>query len=249
MGFLDDNIDRLEPKYQKSFQTWKINPTPANTGTLLKSVQPDIDRGIFAHVGKSDPILASRAKRMALQAIKTYDPSKAKLGTHIINQLQGLKRVSRQQSNIISIPERVAMDQGYIERAKAELGDELGRDPSMAEISDRTGISPKRINYVSKFRYAMAQGAFSNLGEGENDDFSPAVDQVGNNTWFEFVYSDLDPTNQKIMEWTLGLHGQKMLSNQDIARKLRMTPGAVSQRKAKIQNILNQEELNPFASM
>jgi hypothetical protein len=119
----------------------------------------------------------------------------------------------------------------------------------MYEIADKTGISVKRINYVSKFRYPMSQGSFSGMGEEENEMFSPAVEQGPSNTWFEFVYSDLDPTNQKIMEWTLGLHGQKPLSNQAIARKLRMTPGAVSQRKAKIQYILNQEELNPFASM
>jgi DNA-binding NarL/FixJ family response regulator len=49
------------------------------------------------------------------------------------------------------------------------------------------------------------------------------------------------------MEHTLGLHGKKVLSNQEIARKLRLTPGAVSQRKATIQQLLNQEqELSPF---
>lgn len=247
MGFLDDSIDRLEPKYATPFNAWKAAPNMATTGSLLKAVQGDIDKGMFAHVGgKTDPILYSRAKKMALQAIKSYDPTKARLGTHIVNQLQGLKRVQRQQNQIIHIPERVAMDQGYIERAKAELADELGREPSMAEISDHTGISPKRINYVHKFRYPMAESTFSGMSEDENESFSPAVQQQQTNSWHEFVYSDLDPTNQKIMEWTLGLHGSKPLSNQDIARKLRMTPGAVSQRKAKIQSILSQEELNPF---
>jgi len=248
MAFLDDNINRLEPRYQPQFNAWKNNPTTATTGALLKSVQPDIDKGIFAHVGKSDPLLASKAKKMALQAIRSYDPTKAKLGTHIVNQLQGLKRVARQQSQILPIPERVVMDQGYIERAKAELADEFGRDPTAVELADRTGISVKRINYVNKFRYPMAVGSMANMSEEDDDLYQPEVQQTQSDSWLEFVYSDLDPTNQKIMEWTLGLHGNKALSNQDIARKLRMTPGAVSQRKAKIQQVLNQEELNPFAN-
>jgi DNA-directed RNA polymerase specialized sigma subunit len=249
MAFLEPmDANRLEPRYQGFYSNWKSNPSTANAGALLKAVQPDIDRGIFAHVGKSDPLLASKARRMALQAVRTYDPSKARLGTHIVNQLQGLKRVSRQQSQILPIPERVTMDQGYIQRAKAELEDEYGREPTAQELADRTGISVKRINYVNKFRYPMAVGSMTNMSEEDDDLYAPEVDQMQSNSWLEFVYSDLDPTNQKIMEWTLGLHGNKPLSNQEIARKLRMTPGAVSQRKAKIQNILNQEELNPFAS-
>ena len=106
MMFLDD--DKLEPKYADAFALWQRNPTPTSTGTLLRLVQPDIDRGIFAHVGQSDPILRSKAKRMALRAIQSYDPSKAKLSTHIINQLQGLKRVARQQTQILPIPERLS---------------------------------------------------------------------------------------------------------------------------------------------
>jgi DNA-directed RNA polymerase specialized sigma subunit len=248
MAFLDENFDRLETKYKEPFDLWKRNPNPSTTGSLLRTVQPDIDKGIFAHVGQSNPLLKSRAKRMALQAIKSYDPSKAKLGTHIVNQLQGLKRVARQQGQILPIPERVTMDQGYIERARAELGDELGRDPTVPEIADRTGLSLKRISYVHKFRYPMAEGTLEAMNEEEEGGaFAPAVDQQQTPSWLEFVISDLDETSQKIMEWTLGLHGEPVLSNQAIARKLRITPGAVSQRKARIQQILNQEELNPFA--
>lgn len=242
-------MNKLESKYQTPFDAWKKNPTPDNTNSLLHAVAPDIDRGISAHVGQSNPLLKSRAKRMALQAIRSYDPTKARLGTHIVNQLQGLKRVSRQQTQILPIPERVSMDQGFVERARLELSEELGRDPTQVELADRTGLSVKRINYVNKFRYPVAEGSI--LGEATDDEgggFMPAVDQGPTSTWHEFVYSDLDDTNQKIMEWTLGMHGQPVLSNQAIARKLRITPGAVSQRKAKIQQILNQEELNPFMS-
>jgi len=246
MAFLEDN--RLEPKYAPAFDVWKRNPTPSNAGSLLKMVQPDIDRGISAHVGRSDPILKSRARRMALHAIKSYDPTKARLGTHIVNQLQGLKRVARQQNQILPIPERVSIDRNNVEHARAQLFDELGRDPNLDELADKTGLSARRLNYIQKFRFPIAEGTIEQrMQDSEEGVFMPAVEQPESDAWINFVYADLDETNKKIMEWTLGLHGAPTLSNLEIAKKLRITPGAVSQRKAVIQRVLDQQqEISPF---
>lgn len=247
MSFLSDNTNRIESAYQQDFANWQANPTPANAGRLLKAVQPEIDRGIAAHVGRANPLISSRARRMTLQAIRGYDPTRAKLGTHIVNHLQGLKRVARQQTQILPIPERVSIDLTHVDRAKADLADELGREPNDDEIADYTGLSAKRLRYVRQFRHPVAEGTITAAMENdESMGFMPAV-TTSRNAWLEFVYSDMDDTNKKIMEWTLGLHGQPVRSNLDIARRLRITPGAVSQRKAKIQETLNQEQrLNPF---
>ena len=51
------------------------------------------------------------------------------------------------------------------------------------------------------------------------------------------------------MENSLGMNGRKVLSNQELARKLNRSPGAISQAKARIQELLNKEdELSPFGS-
>ena len=247
MAFLEDNPYKLESKYSAPYDLWKRNPTPSNAGALLKTVQPEIERGISAHVGQSNPILKSRARRMALTAIKSYDPSRARLGTHIVNQLQGLKRVSRQQTQILPIPERVSIDRNNVERTKAELGDELGREPNLDELADKTGLSVRRLSYIQKFRYPIAEGTIDHrMSQEEGAGFMPAVQQKDSDSWTQFVYSDLDNTNKKIMEWTLGMHDQPVLSNLAIAKKLQITPGAVSQRKAIIQKVLDQQELSPF---
>ena len=61
------------------------------------------------------------------------------------------------------------------------------------------------------------------------------------------VYYDLDDTNQSIMEYTLGLHGAPVLENREIANRLGITAGAVSQRKAKIQAMLDEQFMvDPF---
>jgi len=247
MAFLE-NMSSLEPKYQAPFDTWKQDPTPKNATMLLDAVEPEVKRGITAHVGKPNPLIRSRARRMTLKAMESYDHTKgAKLGTHIVNQLQGLKRVSRKQTQVLKVPERVSMDQQRVEAARLELVDRLGRDPSSAEMSDYTGLSRRRLDHIRKFKHPVAEGAVTGpQGEEGAGGFLPTVASTGD-AWTEVVYSDLDPVNQNILEWTLGLHGQPQLSNQVIARKLRISPGAVSQRKAAIQRVLNREdELSPF---
>jgi DNA-directed RNA polymerase specialized sigma subunit len=247
MAFFDSQ-NKLEDKYKDAYDSWSKNPTKTTTSKLLSTIQPEIDRGISAHVGQANPILNSQARGLALQAVKTYDPSKAKLGTHVVNNLQGLKRMSRKQIMVLSIPERVSIDQANLARTHTALSDTLGREPTLEEMADSAGLSKKRIGYVQKFTPGTSSGTFM-TDTPESEGFMPQVESSDEGeSWIEFVYTDMDTTNKKIMEWTLGLHGSPTYSNTEIARKLRMTPGAVSQRKQTIQTVLNQrQDLDPFS--
>jgi DNA-directed RNA polymerase specialized sigma subunit len=238
--------DMLEPDYKTEFSAWKQNPSPQTMTPLVNKIRPEIERGISAHVGQSNPVLYGRAKKMAIGALRTYDPTKAKLGTHIVNQLQGLRRVNRQQANVISIPERMQLNLNFVSRAQSELEDQLGREPTLDELADHTGLSRNRIRSVRKLRMPLAEGQVAEGGDADSEGgYSPAVKQKGteDDMWLWVVYDDQDNVNKKIMEWTLGLHGGKALSNAEIAQRLRLTPGAVSQRKARIQELLDQRSL------
>jgi len=61
------------------------------------------------------------------------------------------------------------------------------------------------------------------------------------NAWFNFVYDDLSPVDKLIADMTLGRNGRRKTSTQEIARRLNITPGAVSQRAAKIQAMLDKQ--------
>ena len=45
---------------------------------------------------------------------------------------------------------------------------------------------------------------------------------------------------QKIIEWSSGLHGKQRLSNNEIARRLGISPAAVSQRRNKIDRLMSE---------
>lgn len=234
---------KIEDDFAPAFTAWQQKPNKQTMGLLLNQVQPAIEKGIAANVGKQvSPVLRSSARKLAIGAIKSYDPSRAQLSTHIINHMRGLRRIGRQQQNIIRVPERIAIDQHFLSQSEAELEDMLGREPTTSELADRTGISMRRIGKIRSYKPPVYEGSLLNQQSGEDDPFLPAVENDRGDYVIKAVYDDLDETNQQIVEWTLGLYGKPKLSNQQIASRLRMTPGGVSQRKALIQQRIDEME-------
>lgn len=242
----------LESKFAEPYNAFVADPSRTNKSVLLTALKPTISRGIRANIGMgaTGATTESHARRLALQALRTYDPARSGLGTHVTNHLQGLRRIQRHQTHILSTPERVSLDQQRLVQAANELEDRLGEEPTSQQLADYTGVSPTRIEYVRKFKSPLATGMLSTITgpSGEGTGFSPAVQQQrASQAWLQAVYGDLNQLNKKIMEWSLGLYGQEQLSNQAIAAKLGLTPGAITQRKAAIQQMLDKErELSPF---
>ncbi len=234
---------RLEAEFNKPYTAWKSAPSPRTTGDMLRAVDPIINKGLssYAGAGRTSPVLRSHAKQIAISALESYDPKRAKLQTHLLTHLQGLQRVASQQRRVLSIPERVLLDRYHLSEDTANLQDMLGRDPSDKELADRSGLSLKRIEYIRRLNTPLSEGSFSANAEGLSLP-APAVQQQETDTWVEFVYGDLNDIDKKILEHTLGLHGSRQLSSQQIAQKLRISAGAVSQRAERIQKKLNQRD-------
>lgn len=228
--------DRLEPEWAGPYRAWRKDRSPQATAALLDTVHPAIQKGIRIHVGRADPLIHSRARQLTLKAFETYDPSQATLGTHIVHQLQGLKRYARQQRQILRTPERLALNRGHVLAAEEELRESLGREPSLVELADHTGLSIGRLQKVRRYHLPLPEGALSGRGEEDEEDFSPGVlGRDPSQALWGLVYHDAAGVDQKILEHALGLHGSPQLSNQEIASRVRLSPGAVSQRKAALQ--------------
>jgi DNA-directed RNA polymerase specialized sigma subunit len=237
--------DSLEPVYQQ----WKAGKGPEANAQALQSLEPTIQQAIRTHVGQDDPITHSRARRMALEGLRRFDPERASLQTHLFNELKGLKRYAAQRSQPVRAPERVTLDRRLLDQTSQELEAELGRPPNDEEIAQKSGLSHDRMRYVRRYQPAVSEGSIVNRAAGEEDagGFMPSVQNEASNAWLRFVYDDLGPEDRKIMEWSLGLNNQPVMSNQQIAQRLRRSPGAVSQRKQRIQQMIDSEsELSPL---
>lgn len=237
--------DYLEEEFKVPYAAWKAAPTPESNRAMLKTLEPLIQKGVTTFTGQTNPLLTSQARRLTLEGLRSYDPTRSRLQTHLYNQYKGLRRISRQQSQVISVPERVLFDQQRLRGYEQELTDQLGRAPSDRELADHSGFSMKRISHVRRYQAGIPEGSLESAAQGLTPQVRPS--NQPQETWLQMVYDDLQPMDQKIMELSLGLHGRTALSNQEIARKLGRSPGAISQRKARIQQLLDQEQdLSPF---
>ena len=238
----------IESDFDEPYKKWKVDPSPDNNAMMLDTIHPVIEGAIRTHIGDSNPLLVGSARRMSLEGLRSYDPARGRLQTHLYNHLQGLKRTNRQQTQILSVPERVVQDRYRLDEATQSLASELGREPTDNEWADHTGYSKRRMRHIRSFRPGVAESAMQNPESGE--EFGGAVQTPQNDQpgiWARVVYDDLDPYHQKVMELGLGLHGRQPLPNQEIARVLNRSPGAISQAKLRIQKMLNEEdELSPF---
>lgn len=247
--FSAGGLNKLEPEFEPAFTAWKKTPNNATRTALLHAVDPVISKAIHSYGGGStgSPVLKSRAKMLALEAMNTYDPMKSKLNTHLLSSMQRLHRISAQQQQIIKVPERVISDRKLLSEAEHELMDQLGRDPSDMEIADFTGFSLKRLGHIRQAHVPVSEGSVLAGQQGEEEDgFMPASvipgHDPGEAAWQDFVYADLAPKDRVIMDYSLGLHGTPRSSAVEIARRLGLSPGAVSQRAAKIQAMLDERK-------
>lgn len=236
----------LTPDFDTIFPTWQKAPSPESNTKLLGTIQPVIDTAVNSYVGSNaSPIIKNRAKLMALKAMQTYDPKKGNVKTHLLSQMQSLRRLAAKEQNIISIPEQVGLDFQRLSAAENELRDNLSRDPTDDELADATGLSARRIRKIRSFNQPVSEGMTTaqsaHSDDAANTDIASTLPnyQKSTDAWLDFVHGDLSPVDKLIMDMTLGRNGRRRASTQDIANRLNITPGAVSQRAAKIQALID----------
>jgi DNA-directed RNA polymerase specialized sigma subunit len=234
---INDGFDSL-------YTQWRQAKTPESNTAILKAVQPVIDTAVQSYAGQNaHPTIRSNARMMALRALDSFDPARGNVRTHLLSQLQGLRRATAKSQNIISIPEQVGLDFSNLAESENQLRDTLGRDPSDDELADATNLSKRRIQKIRAFNQPLAEGM--TVKDMSEDNYGGDVASTvpgansGADAWFNFVYDDLSPTDKLIADMTLGRNGRRKTSTQDIAHRLNITPGAVSQRAAKIQVMLD----------
>lgn len=221
----------------ESFEAYRRTPTKENLNNVLRDVDPVINKALTSFGGSyQSPVLKRRAQLIAANAIKTYDPKKgASVTTHLYNSLQQLRRLGPQMTEAVVVPEQVAIDMSKLDNADKELFNFLGRDASDAEIADHTGLSMKRIQKLRRLNMPVNEGAFRDM---ENPDIVEAPGVMGVNKdqqMIDYVYHDLSPLDQKVMELRTGYGGRTPVSTEEAAALLKRDYKWVSQRASIIQ--------------
>lgn len=228
----------MQEDISKAYADWAVAQTPTNMAKVLKALKPLLIGEINRYPGDNH-ILRGHAKKLAVNAVKTYNPtSGAKLTSWVVTQMQPLSRIGRKSQQLLNTSELSYRQFAQLNDIAKEFKDEEGREPTDEELADAAGISVKRIAQVRKMNPVVRSvGQLEDVGGGGDDamDFSmPAVEDLGAdpalNTAVEAVYDSADERDRVILEHKMGRGGKELLSNQDIAKRLGVSPGLVSQR-------------------
>jgi DNA-directed RNA polymerase specialized sigma subunit len=226
--------------YPDTYENWKNHPTPENTASLLRSIEPTISGAVRSYAG-GDPKYRTRARILAVKALKSYDPSKgAQLNTYLMSQLRPLTRITRQRQNVIHVPENIYFNQRAIVRAREDYMEKYQREPSDTAVADATGLTVRQIKKADAYNKGAVS---SSMGISEKGDFmNDNKKRDYYDIWTDYVYTDLDDKDKKIFEGVTGYNGAEIKPKQVIAKELKMSPAAVSYR---ISNITSKLEEMP----
>lgn len=227
---LMQDVQGLSPRGHSEWEGWKKNPNPQTMAGVLRAVRPTIDSTIKRYPGINPAIIGGEAKRLAIQAVKTYDPTQgASLPTHIFNHLRPLQRYSQTVTKAVNVPRNAREGYARYMGVKKDFFEENNREASDAELQDLLGINRKGLSKLHQLgHYEFAEGQLESMPDQPDED-DPVLD-----LWADYVYHDLNDRDKLIMDYRLGRNGQKVLSTQEIAAKLKIHPTYVNRRAEEI---------------
>lgn len=205
---------------------WLKYKSAVDSSTLYKYLSPTVDSAIVSYTN-GDKKYRVPAYRIAFDAISTFDPSKGvDVKTHVYHNLKRLNRIHADRSNVVHIPEGVAKDRTILSKAISSFYDEYNREPNDDELSDLTKLSKRRIDKVLN-RTTPISGSEAVTEEGAD---RVANKGISNDTYIDYLHASSDNIDKKIIELMSGYRGRKVISGAEAARKIGITPAAVSLR-------------------
>jgi hypothetical protein len=205
---------------------WNRTRSQQDLQVLLTHLQPLISQQTMRWGGTLPAsVLDTQAKVLAVEAIKSFNPAMASLGTHVTNQLQKMSRMVYTYSNAARLPEHKAISMATFSVAHEALKSELGRDPTHEELGDNLGWTKRRVT-----EFQRAYGRKELLTSGEFNPASFAVADVEDPV-VGFVYHDMAPQTKQLFEHITGYGGKPVLSNSELMTKFKMTQGQLSYAK------------------
>lgn len=192
----------------KLFQKWQKTGDKKHFQDLYQSMKPLLnDAASKAAYGSNLPQSAHEiyAAQNFHDALKRFDPSKGvALQTFVYNTVhQKAKRLNYQYQNLGKIPEPRAMRVGDFNMAKSNLTAQLGREPSSMELANTLGWSLKDVENLEKeIQRDLSISGLEDQAAIEGDKDMQTIN---------FLYYELPPEQQLVLELVFGLHGKPRL--------------------------------------
>ena len=174
---METQTPRSERGDEKLLEEFAAQRSPGLLEQLVIRYRPLARSLALRYKGGSEPMedLFQVAELGLVKAIQGFDPSRGKpFAAYAVPTILGeIKRHFRDRGWAIRVPRRLQELRLSLTSATAELTQELGRSPTVAELARRVGVSEEEI--LEGLESANAYSAVSLDAPDGSDDDSPAV--------------------------------------------------------------------------
>lgn len=146
----------------------------------------------------------------------------AKFSTYLNYQLRKLDRHTKKYQNVARIPEALAGKIGDYDRVQQELAQRTGKQPTHQEMAKAMGMSVKHVKQLHTSRRGDIYESWSEEDGGINYD-------ERTNWLLVELRDELTEQERKVYDHLIGYNTKMITNKRELAAKLGMSPGRVSQ--------------------
>ena len=196
----------------------------------------------YANFGLPMSDLISEGNIGLIKAVERFDPEKgSKLSTYAAWWIkQSIKRALANQSKTIRLPVHIVDKIAKVRRLAASMSEELGREPTDAELAQEIGISASKLSQLRtvSLRPASLDAPASEedgkeLGETVSDlEAQNPLEQLSESNLLDElaeVLGVLDPRERRIVAARFGLEGEEPKTLEVVGRKFGVTRERIRQ--------------------
>ena len=212
---------------------WQKTKNPELFAKLIVRYQPIIHKVVnkYRTVGVAPATLRAQATSQLIKAFNSYDESKGtQPTTHIWNNLQKVQRVAAESQMSGHIPENRNLKRSTFTIVRDNLTDRLGYEPSVSEMADELGWSKRevgRMNHELAGETTASEAKFDFYGNSITKEHKDKA-------LVDYMYHDHNNKDKVIFEHTFNFGGKKILSNKELAKKLRVNEMAIHRSKKRL---------------
>lgn len=212
-------------KDQELYDQWKATGSKQHLSQLVNQLSGVIYQEVNRQSGSlPKSALSAEAKKWAVKAIQSYDPSKGtQLSTHVMNYLPKVRRMNYKFQNAVRLPENLQLQYKDYNSAVQELTDQFNREPTDAEVAKKMGWS---TGQTVKFRNSL----YADLIESASERPSEYSQFNENAILMEYLMSQLTHDEKFILD------NVKELSATELADKLGVNLNRYNYLKKKLEN-------------